>query len=98
MERSGEQASPGRASSIELSAADASRAVHFSAADVAAAAWHKSSWSSRNGSCVEVAELRHERIGVRDTKAAGVGPVLAFTHEQWAKFLTKIKRDELYLG
>ncbi len=97
MERSGDQASAGRARSIELPAADASGAVHFSA-DIAAAAWHKSSRSSLNGSCVEVAELLDERVCVRDTKAAGAGPVLAFTCAEWTRFLTRVKRDELRLG
>ena len=40
--------------------------------------WRKSSFSSMNGNCVEVAELRGEMIGVRDTKEGGACPVLLF--------------------
>ena len=40
------------------------------------AAWHKSSFSDHNGSCVEVA-LTAAAVGIRDSKDTGVGPLIA---------------------
>jgi len=57
--------------------------------------WRKSSWSAYNGSCVEFAKLTDGRIGLRDTKANGQGPVLVFTHAEWRLFLANIKRGDL---
>ena len=61
------------------------------AADFAQVTWRKSSWSSYNGNCVEVAELGGRLIGVRDTKDAGLGPVLVFGHAAWRSFLDGVK-------
>jgi hypothetical protein len=44
-----------------------------------------------NGNCVEVADLRRDLIGVRDTKDAGRGPVLIFDSEAWRSFIESIK-------
>lgn len=64
------------------------------AADFAQATWRKSSWSSFNGNCVEVAELREgQLIGVRDTKDAGCGPVLVFPDVAWRSFVHSVKND-----
>jgi hypothetical protein len=54
-------------------------------------AWRKSSYSGCNGNCVEVAELRPDLIGVRDTKDAGCGPVLVFEAAAWKSFLKSVK-------
>jgi hypothetical protein len=89
------QALQPRPNSFEPQGIDASNHAHVSVTEVAAAAWHKSSWSSFNGSCIEVAELPCNRVGVRDTKAAGAGPILAFTHPEWNQLLTKIKKGGL---
>jgi Domain of unknown function (DUF397) len=53
--------------------------------------WRKSSWSSYNGNCVEVAELDGLLIGVRDTKDGGSGPVLVFDRAAWRSFLDGLK-------
>lgn len=47
-------------------------------AQVKRASWRKSTFSSMNGSCVEIGWLEPGRIGVRDTKDRGTGPVLIF--------------------
>lgn len=63
-------------------------------ADIAGATWRKSSWSAANGSCVEVAHLQHGEVGVRDTKARGMGPVLIFKSPEWDAFLSGVKSGE----
>jgi Domain of unknown function (DUF397) len=53
--------------------------------------WQKSSYSSAQGNCVEVAG-NGNRVLVRDTKQDGTGPVLRFTPHTWARFAEKVKR------
>jgi hypothetical protein len=64
------------------------------AEDIAGAAWRKSSASGYNNSCFEVARLRSDRIGVRDTKDSGSGPVLIFNQSEWQAFLIGMKTGE----
>lgn len=62
----------------------------MTAADVSRAEWRKSSYSGNNG-CVEFAELGGGRVGVRDTKAHGRGPVLVFGTQAWTAFVHAVK-------
>ena len=64
-------------------------------AELTHATWHKSTWSSFNGNCVEVAELCGERIAVRDTKNHGLGPVLLFDGAAWRSFIDGMKNGRL---
>lgn len=52
--------------------------------------WRKSSWSSYNGSCVEVG-LGQDYVLVRDSKHNGIGPILSFTRKEWQSFLLRIR-------
>jgi hypothetical protein len=62
--------------------------------DITRAAWQKSSFSGYNGSCFEIARLRSDRIGVRDTKDHGSGPVLVFNQDEWSAFLAGLRAGE----
>jgi len=71
---------------------DADAPTEMGLASLSKAVWRKSSWSACNGNCVEVAELRHDLVGVRDTKDAGRGPVLIFEAAAWGSFLDSVKK------
>ena len=61
--------------------------------DLTRAHWCKSSYSSANGQCVEVASSP-EVVAVRDSKDPA-GPALVFTCQAWAAFTesTKLATD-----
>ena len=63
-------------------------------ADLTHAGWRKSSWSTYNGNCVEVAPLRGGLVGVRDSKDRE-GPVLIVDGAAWRSFLTQIRHGRL---
>lgn len=62
--------------------------------DLAEAVWRKSSFSSANGQCVEMASL-DTAVAVRDSKAAPHGPALVLTPRQWRDFVAYAKRTPL---
>jgi hypothetical protein len=64
--------------------------------DLNRAAWHKSSRSSGNGNCVEVAVV-DEAVAVRDTKDRS-GPMLVFTPAEWRAFVAGAKAGEFDLA
>jgi hypothetical protein len=64
------------------------------AQDISQAVWQKSSLSTYNGSCFEIARLLNDRVGVRDTKDNGSGPVLIFNQSEWNAFLAGAKAGE----
>jgi Domain of unknown function (DUF397) len=68
----------------------------MAALNLAVAAWHKSSRSSGNGNCVEVAVL-DEAVAVRDSKDRS-GPVLIFTPAEWDAFMAGARNGEFDLG
>jgi hypothetical protein len=70
------------------------RARGISTADVGGTLWRKSSFSNMNGSCVEISRLMPDRIGVRDTKDNGIGPVLIFTAAEWHAFIAGAKEGQ----
>jgi hypothetical protein len=68
----------------------ASRGSGEDTAGLAATAWRKSSASSVNGNCVEVASLPAGRMAVRDSKDKN-GPILRFSRDEWHQFISEIQ-------
>jgi Domain of unknown function (DUF397) len=63
-----------------------------SAAEVS---WWKSSYSTYNGNCVEVAALQSGEVGVRDSKDKLTGAILTFSAADWSVFLGAVKSGDL---
>jgi hypothetical protein len=61
--------------------------------DLTSAEWHKSSYSSNNGNCVEVARNIPAVVAVRDSKNPD-GPALVFTADQWRAFASGARAGE----
>jgi hypothetical protein len=60
--------------------------------DLSRAEWHKSSYSSQDGNCVEVAQNLPGVVAVRDSKNPD-GSVLVVTLEEWREFLSSLKNQ-----
>lgn len=60
--------------------------------DLSRAEWHKSSYSSANGACVEIARVGGT-VAVRDSKDPH-GPALTFTPGEWDAFIHGAKAGE----
>jgi hypothetical protein len=62
--------------------------------------WDGAHWFKARDSndvvCVEVA-FHNGKVGVRDTKDKGAGPVLAFTQHEWECFLNGARKGEFDL-
>jgi Domain of unknown function (DUF397) len=70
------------------------RAHGVTADDVDRASWRKSVFSNLNGCCPEISRVLPDRIGVRDTKDNGAGPILFFTDAEWDAFIAAAKSGE----
>lgn len=60
--------------------------------DLSRATWRKSSYSSQNGACVEVATNLPAAVAVRDSKDPE-GPGLVVPAAEWRAFVRGLKAD-----
>jgi Domain of unknown function (DUF397) len=60
--------------------------------------WRKSSASSANGACVEVARLGTTSIAARDSKQGTQGAVLQFSAREWGEFMGGLKAGDYDLS
>jgi hypothetical protein len=61
--------------------------------DLTSAEWRKSSYSTNNGNCVEVARNLPAVVAVRDSKNPD-GPALVFTAYEWRAFVSGARAGE----
>jgi hypothetical protein len=64
--------------------------------DLACAQWSKSSYSSANGACVEVAKNLPGIVAIRDSKDPD-GPKLLISSAEWRSLISGIKGDDFSL-
>lgn len=94
MAESADRSHQERASDVE-GAGIPGRLASYSAGEPA---WRKSSFSGYNGECVEMAVLGAGQVGVRDSKAHGVGPILRLSSAEWAAFLAAVRAGRFDVG
>jgi hypothetical protein len=58
--------------------------------DLTAVDWRKSSYSTNNGNCVEVARDLPGAVAVRDSKDTS-GPILVFPADTWRAFVSGLR-------
>jgi hypothetical protein len=58
--------------------------------DLSRAEWHKSSYSSQDGNCVEVARNLPGIVAIRDSKDSD-GPKLVIASPEWDGFISAIR-------
>ena len=63
------------------------------AADLAGAAWRKSSFSNGATNCVEVAMLADGSVGVRHSRRPDA-EVIVYSRSEWASFVAGVKAAE----
>lgn len=56
--------------------------------------WRKSTFSSQNSDCVELADLGDGTLGVRDSKLGDASPVLRFSRTEIGAWLAGAKAGE----
>ena len=64
----------------------------MTSADLSRATWRKSSYSSQNGACVEVASNLPGAVAVRDSKDPE-GPGLLIPAAEWRAFVRGLQAD-----
>lgn len=65
-----------------------------SAADLAAAPWHKSSFSAAGGSSADLARSRARPMGVPGIRDDEQGSIPCFTRAEWEAFMFGAERGE----
>lgn len=61
--------------------------------DLSRAVWYKSTYSSQDGNCVEVATNLPGIVAIRDSKDSA-GTKLVFSPREWAAFLGGVRDGE----
>lgn len=69
-------------------------ACQMCAVELPRAQWRKSSRSTYSGACLEFAQISGDLVGVRDSKAGDVRPVITFGVGEWREFVSRVRNGE----